>query len=108
MLCGWFQGGIQLSFDNSARSQIVDADSHNVCSIEKPPSLPSCPQRLALSLSASGGKKTRLLWKTTTNTVGDVVEEESWNAVNEGSLRAVESTPNWQLYDIRSGLLTPE
>lgn len=50
----------------------------------------------------AGGKKTRLLWKTTTNTVGDVVEEESWNAVNEGSLRAVESTPNWQLYDIRS------
>lgn len=29
------------------------------------------------------------------------MEEESWNAVNEGSLRAVESTPNWQLYDIR-------
>jgi len=48
------------------------------------------------------GKKTRLLWKTTTNTVGDVVEEESWNAVNEGSLRAVEATPGWQLLDIRA------
>ena len=47
------------------------------------------------------GKKTRMLWKTTTNTVGDVVEEESWNAVNEGSLRAVESTPGWQIFDIR-------
>ena len=47
-------------------------------------------------------KKTRLLWKTTTNTVGDVVEEESWNAVNEGSLRAVEATPGWQILDIRS------
>jgi len=47
------------------------------------------------------GKKTRLLWKTTTNTVGDVVEEESWNAVNEGSLRAVEATAGWQLLDIR-------
>lgn len=53
-------------------------------------------------LNKTSGKKTRLLWKTTTNTVGDVVEEESWNAVNEGSLRAVESTPNWQLYDIRA------
>jgi hypothetical protein len=47
------------------------------------------------------GRKTRLFWKTTTNTVGDVVEEESWNAVNEGSLRAVEATPGWQLFDIR-------
>ena len=47
-------------------------------------------------------KKTRLLWKTTTNTVGDVVEEESWNAVNEGSVRAVEATPGWQIFDIRA------
>ena len=48
------------------------------------------------------GKRTRMLWKTTTNTVGDVVEEESWNAVNEGSLRAVEATLGWEIFDIRS------
>ena len=33
---------------------------------------------------------------------GDVVEEESWNAVNEGSLEAVRRIKEWELYDIRA------